>query len=530
MIKDLILIRIKSMLPMSIRGKLKAMKGKKILFGILAAYLAVCFGSLFGMLFSAICEPFASLGLSWLYFGIMGLLVFALCFIGSVFVTQNQIYEAKDNDLLLSMPIPVHKILISRLVSIIFLNYLYEVFIVVPAAMVYCIHEQVTVMGITLFVLACLLLPILVMTFSVLFGWLIALISSHMRNPKIVTTALTMVFFATYMVLCLQLQKYIDLLAQSGETISDVIRKGMPPFYYMGTAIADGNITAFFLFVLMCAIPFTAVCFLLKKSFIRITTTKKGAKKKEYRARRLKTSGIKQALFKKELAHFLGNPMYIFNSALGLVFLVAGGIYLMVKSDFLTSMVIKIGGNELVGPLICIIMGALSCMTIISSCTISIDGKIMWITQSSPIKPKDALLAKANLHIYVSLPFVLIAVVLAEIAVPMSALSRVLVFCFPIVLTMFNAYTGVILNLKFPKFDWINETDAIKQALAPFLAMFVSFSAVLLPCLLYGFFLHLFLSAEIYATAVLIIFAAATAMLYKYLITKGAVMYQELQG
>ena len=45
--------------------------------------------------------------MGWLYFAIMGLMAILLGAFGSVFNTYSGLYLAKDNDLLLSMPIPV---------------------------------------------------------------------------------------------------------------------------------------------------------------------------------------------------------------------------------------------------------------------------------------------------------------------------------------------------------------------------------------------------------------------------------------
>ena len=159
MLRNLVIIRIKSMFAgMFSREKKKAGKGRLILFALLGVYLLVCFGVMFGGIFFSICDVFADMGLSWLYFGFMGILVFVLCFVGSVFITQNQLYEAKDNDLLLSMPIPVKYILISRLLSIVILNYIYELMIILPGAVVYCIRQPVHPAGAVFFLISFLVL------------------------------------------------------------------------------------------------------------------------------------------------------------------------------------------------------------------------------------------------------------------------------------------------------------------------------------------------------------------------------------
>ena len=56
--------------------------------------------------------------MGWLYFALMGLLAVLLGAFGSVFNTYSGLYLAKDNDLLLSMPIPVNTLMASRLLSV----------------------------------------------------------------------------------------------------------------------------------------------------------------------------------------------------------------------------------------------------------------------------------------------------------------------------------------------------------------------------------------------------------------------------
>ena len=51
---------------------------------------------------------------SWLYFALMGGLGLCLGAFGSVFNTFSSLYLAKDNDLLLSLPIPVQMCIRDR--------------------------------------------------------------------------------------------------------------------------------------------------------------------------------------------------------------------------------------------------------------------------------------------------------------------------------------------------------------------------------------------------------------------------------
>lgn len=77
-------------------------------------------GGMFALLSAALCSALASAGMDWLYFALMGLLAILLGTFGSVFNTYSGLYLAKDNDQLLSLPIPVSAIMAARLLSVYF--------------------------------------------------------------------------------------------------------------------------------------------------------------------------------------------------------------------------------------------------------------------------------------------------------------------------------------------------------------------------------------------------------------------------
>ena len=79
-----------------------------ILFGFL---MVVVMGGIFTGLSIAMCKPLAVAGMPWLHFTIMGMIAVLLGTFGSVFNTYSALYLSKDNDFLLSMPIPVRTIL-----------------------------------------------------------------------------------------------------------------------------------------------------------------------------------------------------------------------------------------------------------------------------------------------------------------------------------------------------------------------------------------------------------------------------------
>ena len=102
--------------------------GMIVFFAVLMLFLCSVF---FGM--SLLLGSLFEVGLSWLYFALMGVVSIALGTFGSVFSTFSTLYMAKDNELLLSMPIPPSKILIPRMTLVYGLGLLYSGVVWLPA-------------------------------------------------------------------------------------------------------------------------------------------------------------------------------------------------------------------------------------------------------------------------------------------------------------------------------------------------------------------------------------------------------------
>ena len=113
-------------------------KGTTIAYIVMFVLLMVgVLGGMFAVLANVMCGQLAEMGLDWLYFVIMGMMAVFLGAFGSVFNTYSGLYLAKDNDLLLSMPIPVRIIMASRLLNVYLLGLIYSGIVILPVIIVY---------------------------------------------------------------------------------------------------------------------------------------------------------------------------------------------------------------------------------------------------------------------------------------------------------------------------------------------------------------------------------------------------------
>lgn len=502
----------------------------KIGAGLLAVYVLGCMFWVFGMLWYGMCEPFYNGGLSWLYFAMVGIVAVAVCFMGSVFMAQKQIFSAQDNDLLLSMPIPPFAIVASRMLMLLLLNYMIEALVVLPAAVVWCLSLPVNALGAVIFVCAFLLLPLLPLTLSCLFGWLIEAVASRLpRGKNILVLLLSIAFLAGYFMVYSKMQQYIGALIANGAAVADAVAKAAPPFYWLGDAIASQNGVSLLLFVLCCIVPFALAFWLISKSFVSIATRKVSGVKRVYCAAAMKAGNADGALLSKELRHFISNAMYMLNAGIGLVMLLIGCVALVVKQDAVDLLFSQMAlPMSLLPAMLCIMQCFILAMVYISAPSISLEGKTLWIAQSLPAPAYSILRSKVRMHFYIALPFSLISSVALVLITGASGLMIPVMLVLPMLLCLVIAQLGLVINLRFPKFDWTSEVVAVKQSVSVIVAMLANWGVVILPVILYVVLPKGFMSVELYMALWTLLFIPIALLLDKVLRGWGVRTFEEL--
>lgn len=87
----------------------------------------------------------------------------------------------------------------------------------------------------------------------------------------------------------------------------------------------------------------------------------------------------------------------------------------------------------------------------------------------------------------------------------------------PALMSVFMALLGVVVNLRWPRFDYVNETVVIKQSASVMITMFGGMGVVALPVLLYGFVLRKVMSVQAMMAATAVVLAIVSYVMYAYL-------------
>lgn len=511
---------------MSKTGKRKTVT--KVLIGILALYCIACILLSSGLLFYGMGNLLIPQGFSILYFGIAGIFCILLCFIGTIFTIQSQLFQARDNELLLSLPIRPRSILFSRMAAVILMEVVLAIFILLPAVLVYGTLASFSLSGIFSFLIGCVLLILLGTAFSCFLGWLASLISLRMRHRNLVTVCLMLLFFLAGYGLFFSLQGYFSDLLLHGTELQEALKTALPPVYWFGAG-ALGDSTALFYLAAWCLLPFGGVCLLLSKTFWRLALSRSAAAKRWKTVSAGNVHGAFHAMARKELFRFFSLPAYILNTAIGSVFLLLFSVFLLINKESLFSMLELSVSADLIFPFCGAVLGFCTAMNCCSGVSLSLEGKSLWIPKSLPIPPHTVLLAKTVPAVAIGIPFILIAAAACCLSFSFSPLQGFLLFLLPMVLQIFTAFFGITVNLLFPRFDWVNETLVIKQSVSSVVSALGVIAMVLLPSLLY-FPLYPYIGAELYLFLCCVFFGILSLGCFIYLRTAGSRRFTALQG
>ena len=463
----------------------KRSKISTILFMLMYVILMVgVVGGVFTFLAVQLCKPFSLVDMSWLYFLIMGMIAIALGAFGSVFNTFSGLYLSKDNDLLLSMPIPV---------------------------------------GIAGSILLILHISIIVLILSCVLGWCVAKISLKLKNKSFITVLLSLVFFGLYYLVYFKAQELIQDLLQNALIYGNKVKDRAYPLYLFGR-VGEGDAVAMLVFTIGIAAMAVFTFRLLAGSFIRIATASGKSGKAVYREKHEKRKSEFGALLTKEFKRFTSSPNYMLNCGLGTIFLPILGVAALIKGQTVLQTISRLfAGEEVEGYIVVIVITAVCLVVAMNDMvvpSVSLEGKNLWILQSLPVKPWNILRAKLGVQLLLTWLPVLFCEICLAVCLHMDIVKTLFILVIPIVFTGMMTVFGLFLGINMPNLTWTNELAPIKQSLGVVISMFGGWALAAGVAVLY-FVAGKKIGAPGYLLLVTIVFALITGVFYIWLKRKG---------
>ena len=450
---------------------------KKQIIGMAVLYFLLFYVFLgvgvFGAMAYGLSTALVSAGHSWMYFLIMSSVAIVMGVFGSVFSTYSSLYLATDNDLLLSMPIPVRYIMASRLSSVYLVGLLYSSIVMIPSLVVYYMKAQLSLLKVICPIIMALDVTLFIFILSVALGWVVARFSMKVRNKSLVTTAVALIFIAAYYYFYMKAMNNVQEILASLSAMVDKEPTGfMRILRYIGSA-ASGKPVNLIVVTASLLVLLAAVYVILNRTFIKIVTTKTGVAKIKYREKAVKARSAMKALTFKETKRLTSSSGYMLNCALGTLLMPLVAVALIIKGNLISEAIVSMFGYSpaFFAMILAGVISLVIVMNDISAPSVSLEGKTLWIVKTLPVSSLQVLHAKMWNHVMFTLPSTLILTIAGCIVLKIGIMDSILLVIFATSTCFYQAMFGLFVNLKKPNLSWTNEITVIKQSFGVFIVL-----------------------------------------------------------
>ncbi|MGM9941686.1 MAG: hypothetical protein ACI32N_06810 [Bulleidia sp.] len=498
--------------------------GYFLLYGLLEVTMLGMFGALAYMMYTSL-KP---LGLTWFYFSAMSLVAVSFGTLGSLFNSYSALYLAKDNDALLSMPIPPATIIFSRLFGVYLLGLFYSATILLPTIVVYLYFESISFTALLGSIVLLGDVSLIVLVLSALLGWIVAQISVKVKHKNIVLTVLQLAFLSAYMLVYTNLQNILSAFVAKAVMFGVIVKDSAYPLYLFGT-IGNGSLTAMMICTAVILLVTGFVYMILSRSFLQDVTATGKTERKQYKEKKLHRNSPFMALLQKEGRRFFSSPAYMLNCGLGSFGMIVGFVFILVKQNDIVDLCSQLQMFDIASPelIAAALIACMTCMNDSAAPSISLEGKNMWILQTIPVKVKDILHAKISFQVLITVPFSLLCSIAMLLILPEHTVQSLFVIFLPVLFAILFSLFGLTMGLLMPNLEWTSEIVPIKQSMSVVIALFGNMIYVMAACGCYIWFGYR-MGPLMYLSAVSAITIVLSATLYFWIMKYGTVRFSHL--
>ena len=413
-----------------------------------------------------------------------------LTIIEGIYKAGNLIFNCKDDNLLLSLPIKRSTVVFIRIFKFYLFELMYNSVFLVPSMIVYAIFVHPSISYYVVSIIAILVFPIVPILISCLLGTVITYLASKFKGKNIAQTIITMIVLLGIMYFSYNSDNLLGNLAQNAASVNSFITKVYFPAGMYIELVTNFNYLILLEFIAIHIVLFALIVLIIGRVYFRIN------------------SGFKSVKTRKSNGTYKG---------FGLVLFLIGCILLVVKYDGFVESIMVAGpvvSMDLIANYLPIIFFGFLCftcfMTSITSSMISLEGRTFNILKSLPIKPYKVVQAKVLTALIVMLPCLLVGDLMIFIKFHFDIINIFLLLIASVTLAFVAETMGIIINLRYPKMDATNDTEVVKQSLSSSISVFGGMGAIGLT----AFLLYKAVEANLSTHLILLLFTGAYVAIY----------------
>mgnify|MGYP001667882709 FL=1 len=431
---------------------------------------------------------------------------FAILFL-TIFYSNGILFGSRDMENLLSLPVKSSDIISSKFMFMYLLNFLIGLMFMLPGGIVWVLNGSLNALQIILYFTSIIFVPLIPMCIAACMGIIIVVASSFFKRKNVIALIFSFAMIGIIGYIAVSAMKSgnensIGIMLSKQITGLYPLSKLFMEYYNFPMYIGVGlfivlSIVFFYIFAKMVSLKY-GLLNTLAKTTTRYSDNKNSNNRKS----------VFFALYKKEMGLFLNSYMAVLNAGLGVILLCVFSIFLLFNS---LQQIGEYSGIENINeylsnfaPMCIASMFLLSCPAAFS---ISLEGKNVWILQSSPIRVKTILNSKIAVNLTLHLIGYIISVFIFLVKLDMDIIQTISLIIVPICYSIFITVIGISLNKKFPNFEWESEMMIVKQSMPVILSAIIGMAALVIP-ILFHWFLHFSIVPTLLGVALILLVIA----------------------
>ena len=460
-----------------------------------------------------------------------------LTIIEGIYKSGTLMFNCKDDDLLLSLPIKRKTVLFIRILKFYIFELLFNSLFLLPIIIAYIRWGNVDYTYYITSIIMLLFLPIIPIVISCILGLITSAISSRFKYKNVVEIVISFILLSGVMFISFSSNKAYDYLVTNASGINESISKIYYPAGLYSKLALNFNITDLLIFIGINIGIFILSIYLLSIFYFKINTRmKKVITNKKINVGNLviKSRSKTTSLIRKELNTFFKTPVFIINSGFALVLFIIAVILVVIKYDSFIS----IFSNEVLffnkdfinnnlSIIIFLLITITSYMTSITNSVISLEGRNINILKSLPVSVKKILMSKIYSCMVITTPVLLIGDIVLFIRFKTSIIESILLLLLSILIPLVSHFIGILINLKYPKLDAESSSEVVKQSTSSFIAVMIGMILLIISVVITMNVIGI-INSTILLLIFTIIYILIDLLLYHILSTSGVKKFNEL--
>ena len=385
----------------------------------------------------------------------------------SIFKAGGILYRKQGYELVSSMPIRSVALVCGRFFRLYFEGLAFTALIMIPGLVMYGYFTTPKGSSLLIGGIAVLTVPLIPVAVSAGIGMIVTGISQRMKHKAWVEAGLTILLVVVVFMLPMtslgEAEITPEMVKNYGDGVLVILGNLYPPAVLLGDAITEGSIVKL-------ALVLAGALLLLGIVIVLITIGYQGIcmrlfnirAKHDYQKEKLHSNSLYKALVIREARRYFSSGVYVMNTIMGPIM----AVILSVSFFFMDmgEMAGDVPAQMNMRAAFPFMVGAVFTVLSITSVSISMEGKEVWILKSLPLSRKEILDGKILFQLCLSAPFYVVAVMISCIALTLPALEFIAMVVLPAIMILFAAVFGISVNLWLPKMQWDTEVSVVKQS------------------------------------------------------------------